>query len=372
VRAEPVSARRIRIGFVSAFLHFGTVGQYFRRWITELDHGRFEVFAYRLRALDDPVAAAIRARADTHRVFDGADARPSQVGPVIRGDRLDVLVYPELGMDATSFALAALRLAPRQYVAWGHPVTTGHATIDGFLTCGAMEPSGADAHYAERLVRLPGVGTCYPRPEVPGAVRREAFSLPADATLLLCPQSLFKIHPDNDDLLARVLAADRRTVLVLFAERHPALTDAFMRRLTVAFERHGLSIRERTRVLPRVSHDDYLRINLACDLMLDTLHWSGGNTTLDAIACGLPVVTLPGPYMRGRQSAAMLRLIGLPEMVASDVGAYVRIASDLAGDEPRRAAIRQAMREGSDAIFEDRAPLAVLHGFLEEAAAGQR
>jgi len=128
----------------------------------------------------------------------------------------------------------------------------------------------------------------------------------------------------------------------------------------------------RTRVLPRVSHDDYLRINLACDLMLDTLHWSGGNTTLDAIACGLPVVTLPGPYMRGRQSAAMLRLIGLPELVASDDARYVRIASDLAGDEPRRAAIRQAMREGSDAIFEDRTPLAALHGFLEEAAAGQR
>ena len=54
-------------------------------------------------------------------------------------------------------------------------------------------------------------------------------------------------------------------------------------------------------VLPAVPHDDYQRVNLACDAMLDTLHWSGGNTTLDALACGLPVVTLPGAFMITRQ-----------------------------------------------------------------------
>ncbi len=372
MRAEAVVARRIRVGFASAFLHFGTVGQYFLRWITELDRERFEVFVYELRPMDDSVTAALKARAAGYRVFTGAGALPSRVGRVIRGDALDILIYPELGMDATTFALSALRLAPRQYVAWGHPVTTGHATIDGFFTCEAMEPPGAEAHYTEALIRLPGIGTSYPRPTLAAAVEREAFGLPPRATLLLCPQSLFKIHPDNDDVFARVLAGTPSTVLVLFAERYPAITNAFMQRLAIAFERHGMPIRERTRVLPRVSHEDYLRINLACDLMLDTLHWSGGNTTLDAIACGLPLVTLAGPHMRGRQSAAMLRMIGLPELVATDTTQYVRIAGDLAGDGEWRNTIRQTMRDRGAAIFEDPAPLAALQVFLETAAASQR
>jgi protein O-GlcNAc transferase len=315
------------------------------------------------------VTAALRARAAGYRVFMGADALPSRIGLVIRGDALDILIYPELGMDATTFGLAALRLAPRQYAAWGHPVTTGHATIDGFFTCEAMEPSGAEAHYTEALIRLPGIGTSYPRQNLPAAVEREAFALPPRATLLLCPQSFFKIHPDNDDVIARILASAPSTVLVLFAERYPAITNAFMQRLTIAFERHGLSARERTRVLPRVSHDDYLRINLACDLMIDTLYWSGGNTTLDAIACGLPLVTMPGPYMRGRQSAAMLRMMGLPELIAADPTQYVRVAGDLAGDGERRNAIRQTMRDRGAVIFDDPAPLAVLERFLEAAAA---
>jgi CRISPR-associated protein Csy1 len=187
--------------------------------------------------------------------------------------------------------------------------------------------------------------------------------------LLLCPQSMFKIHPDNDDLVARVLAQSPAAMLVLFAERHPAITDRFMRCLAGALERRGLSVRERTRVLPRVGHDDYLRVNLACDLMLDTLHWSGGNTSLDAIACGLPVVTLPGRFMRGRQSAGMLRLVELPELIAAGEDDYVRIAVDLAGDPERRESIRRAMRERADRIFEDRAPLAALHDFLQASVA---
>src|SRR5262249_23662777 len=160
---------------------------------------------------------------------------PSIVAPAIRADELDVLVYPELGMDACSFGLAVLRLAPRQYAGWGHPVTTGHATIDAFLSCAAMEPDDAQAHYTETLGRLPHIGTRYRSFAVPSEADRAAFGLPRDRTLLLCPQSLWKIHPENDALFAELLAANRDPVLVLFAAAQKPITDRFMRRLEGAF-----------------------------------------------------------------------------------------------------------------------------------------
>ena len=228
---SPTTGRRIRIGFASAFFHVGTVGRYFSSWITELPRDRFEVFAYHLWPGMDDIAQAVHTRADVFRTFGGSDARPSVVAPAIRGDALDVLVYPELGMDVTSFALAALRLAPRQWSAWGHPITTGHATIDAFLSCESMEPPDAAGHYTERLVLLPGIGTRYLRPALPANATRARFGLPEGRTLLLCPQSLFKIHPDNDGLLADVLLANPAAQLLLFSGRHPAITDQFMRRL---------------------------------------------------------------------------------------------------------------------------------------------
>src|SRR4029450_12224462 len=94
----------------------------------------------------DDVAAAVRARADRFAEFGGLRARPSSVAPVIRDDALDVLVYPELGMDHATFALAALRLAPRQLAGWGHPVTTGLPSIAAMLTAGAVAHACAAAH----------------------------------------------------------------------------------------------------------------------------------------------------------------------------------------------------------------------------------
>lgn len=358
---------RLRVGFASAFFHVGTAGRYFRSWITDLDRERFEVHVYHLYPGLDDIAAEIEARADRFVEFGGSRARPSIVAPVIRGDDLDVLVYPELGMDHTSFALAALRLAPRQLAGWGHPVTSGHATIDAFVSCGDMEPPDGDSHYAERLLRLPGMGTCYRRPVVPDKSPRARFGLPDDRSLLMCPQSLFKIHPDNDALFARVLVANPRSTLVVFDGRHPHVTALFMNRLSRAFDAHGVSARERVIVLPPLPHDAYLRVNLACDAMLDTLHWSGGNTTLDALACGLPVVTLPGAFMRGRQSAAMLRLAGADDSVARDHDEYVRIASRMIDDGDWRNALAAKIRAGCGAVFDTQAPV---HAFAELLAGG--
>ncbi len=350
------AGERLRVGFASAFFHVGTAGRYFRSWITDLDRERFEVFVYHLFPGQDDIASEIAARADRFVEFGGSRARPSVVAPVIRDDALDVLVYPELGMDHTAFVLAALRLAPRQIAGWGHPVTTGHATIDTYVSCADMEPDGAEAHYTERLARLPGIGTCYRRPALPDYAPRARFNLPDDRVLLLCPQSLFKVHPDNDALFADVLENNPRAALIMFDGRHPRVTERFVSRITRAFETRGVSARERLIMLPSFPHDDYLRINLACDAMLDTLHWSGGNTTLDALACGLPVVTLPGSYMRGRQSAAMLRLAGASQLVARDRDDYLRITAGIVGDAAWRSEIAAALRAGRDAVFDTPAP----------------
>jgi predicted O-linked N-acetylglucosamine transferase (SPINDLY family) len=355
-------ARRLRVGFVSAFFRDGTVGRYFERWITELPRERFEVCVYHLQPGEDEVAARIASRADRFRRCPRF--RPSQVASRVREDAPDVLVYPELGMDATTFAMAALRLAPLQCAAWGHPVTTGHATIDVFFTSETMEREGAQADYTERLVRLPGIGTRYARPALPVRASRESLGLPPNGALFLCPQSLFKIAPDDDALFARVLAAVPGSRLVLFEGRHPALTRRYLARLDAALAAAGVARGERVVVRPQVRHDLYVQINLACDAMLDTLRWSGGNTSLDAIAAGLPIVTLPGRFMRARQSAAMLAIAGVPELVATDVDDYVAIASRLARERVFRDAASARLQEGAARVFDDPAPVAAFADWL--------
>lgn len=353
--------RRLRVGFVSSFFREGTVGRYFEHWITDLPRDAFEVFVYALQPGHDYVAERLAARADHFRMCPRF--RPSQVAAQVREDAPDILVYPELGMDATTFAIAALRLAPLQCAAWGHPVTTGHPTVDVFFTSGPMEPEGADAHYTEQLVRLPGIGTRYARPALPARADRRALGLPVEGPLFLCPQSLFKIAPDDDRLFARVLAAVPEARLLVFEGRHPALTAKYRARVETACGAAGVVLGDRMVVRPQCRHDVYLQINQACDAMLDTHRWSGGNTSLDAIACGVPVVTLPGRFMRARQSAAMLTLAGVPELVARDEDDYVRIAARLASDRAWAGALGERLI-AAPGVFDDAAPIEALAAWL--------
>ncbi len=368
-RRTRAAGERLRVGFVSSSFRDCTAGKYFRSWVTDLDRDRFEVFAYYTGHVKDGFSGKFAAAVEHYRhILD----IPTRVADAVLADRLDVLVYPDVGMDTASYLLAGMRLAPVQCAGWGHPVTTGQGNMDYFLTCGEMEPPDAQAHYSERLVHLPGIGTRYARPEGMSGRTRGDLGLPAAGHAYLCPQSLFKIHPGNDRLFARVLAADPEGTLVFFRDHDEPLTGHYRARLFGVLGSQGIDGESRTIFLPRMDHPDYLRVNALCDVMLDTLHWSGGNTSLDAIAAGLPLVTLPGRFMRGRQSLAMLRLAGLEELVASDVDDYVRLATRLAIDREWRATIGARVRAGAAQIFDDPAPVAALESFLGTVAAASR
>ena len=366
-RARP-NRSRTRVGFASHFFYDCTVGRYFSPWVLGLDPRAFEIYLYYSNTHVTPNTQELRSKAAQFWHHGGLPVQA--VAQRIRDDELDILIYPELGMHPDTFALAQLRLAPVQCAAWGHPTTTGLPTIDVFIGCASMEPEGATAHYREQLFLLPGLGTRYGHPGAPATASRKDLGLPEDRTLYLVPQSLFKIHPDNDELIADVLAADPKGVAVLFANESRTIVDALVRRLKPVFARRGLSTQEHLHFLPPLSHDAYLAVNHVCDVMLDTVHWSGGNTALDALSVGLPIVTLPGPLMRGRQSSAMLLRMGMDRLVARDREHYVHLAVELGTDVALRTDCRRHLCSANSMLFEDSVPVAALNDLLTRLADG--
>ena len=365
-RPRAAGRERLRVGFLSHFFFNCVVGRYFASWITHLDPARFESYVY---YTNEWVADDTKAIAAKSGVFRHVAGKPLHaIAQQVIADDLDMLVYPELGMHPDSFALAQLRLAPVQCAGWGHPTTTGIPEIDWFISCAGMEPEGAQASYSERLALLPGLGTRYAVPRAEGEGARAAHGIPENATAYFVPQSLFKIHPENDDLIASVLEQDPDGVAVMFRSRQDRFTRAFTARFERALARRGVDAKERVRFLEFMPHGKYLQVNALCDVMLDTLHWSGGNTSLDALGAGLPVVTLPGALMRGRQSAAMLTQLGVPELVVADRQAYVDTAVRLGRDRAWREDISRRIVGNHNALFERDEPVRAFEAFLERAS----
>jgi predicted O-linked N-acetylglucosamine transferase (SPINDLY family) len=362
-------SRRLRVGFASTVFRDCTAGRYFERWITRLDAARFERFVYHLGPLTDAFTQRIAGAAEH---FSAAHESSLEVAQRIARDELDVLVHPEVGMASITYTLAALRLAPVQCAGWGHPVTTGSDAIDYYFTCGTMEPPDGEAHYVERLVPLPGIGVDYSMPAPVAPATRAELGLPENRRLYMCAQSLFKVHPDMDALLADIVAADDQATLVFFQAGAAMVTDTLAARLQRAMGARGVAPRGQLRFLPRMESAQFRRALALADVVVDTPRWSGGNTSIDAFAVGAPVVTLPGRFMRGRQTAGMLELMGIPELIAATPADYVRIAPVVARDRERNAQLRSAILERREVLFDRPEPVAALSEALLRLGAGGR
>ena len=366
---KPAPGERIRLGIVSA--HFFAHSNWkipIKGWLSQLDRSRFEIFGYHLGVTRDGNTDQAAAMCDrfVHRPHDVAGWRAE-----ILADAPHALIYPGLLMDTQSLQLAAQRLAPVQMTSWGHPETSGLPTLDYFLSSDLMEAPNAQDHYTEKLVRLPNLSIYYePVNTPPQPVTRAELGLRDSATVFWSAQSLYKYLPQHDDIYARI-AKGASDCQIAFVRHHgSAVTEFVQARLARAFAAHGLDADRHCVFLPRMSQGKFVAAAGLADILLDSLGWSACNSALESLAHDLPIVTYAGPMMRGRHSAAILNLLGVPETIAATPDEVATIAVRLAQNPDLRREIVARMAANKHRLYFDRAPVAALQDLLEKSVRG--
>ena len=358
--ARTIERPRRRVAMIASTLVAKSISLIWSSAFLRLDAEQFEIGVFCMEPAEDAVARAWRTRATVCEI----GSRPVEHWiAALRAFDPDIALFSGIGTHRFVQALATLRHAPVQAAIWSHPCTTGMRTIDYFLSADACEPEDADAHYTESLIRLPRLGAYLDPPDAP----------PAHATRddtgvrLLCTQSADKLHPGHDELLARTLAGAPRARLDIICSKPQFVADELAARMRPAFADRGVDFDARCRVLGGQPLDVYRGFLARADLCLDSLDFSGGLTSLDALWHDVPIVTLPGALMRGRQTYGMLKLLGLDELIARDVEDYVRTAIELSGDAARRKALCETIAARKSALYRDESVIAALADFLGRA-----
>jgi protein O-GlcNAc transferase len=364
---------RVRVGYISAFCSWHTVGKLFFGWVQGHDSELFDVYVYHLGRRMDFLSRAFKA---SSRCFvHCADRDLAGICESILTDELDILVHLEFGMNPLISKIAALRLAPIQCLAWGHPVTSGLPTMDYFLSSELMEPPDADHHYSEALVRLPNIGVCVPRPLNSVSNKTRAYyGLSDNRTIYVFPHSLFKQLPQYDWIFPAIAKQNPESEFV-FIERDTHSVEAaqaFKARVAGAFRQRDLDANEYVRFVPHQGLQDFLRLLSLSDVYLDCIGWSGGMTTLEALGCMLPIVTIPGQFMRGRHAYGCLQRIDIRETVAQNAEEYVNVAARLGLDEAWRRTILSKQATNLHRLYDDRECLIELEKFYKTIAQRER
>ena len=357
------STDKIKIGIVSNYFYNHSNWKIpIRGWLEKLDRQQFSVHCFYTSKIDDLVTESARSMADSFLQSDDIGELVSD----IYGQDFDVLIYPGIGMDSVTLKLAALRLAPVQCASWGHPVTTGMPTMDYFISSDLMEPPDGDGHYSEKLVKLRNLSVWF-EPVEPNMDNSSKPSMPVfekHDVVFLCCQNLLKYLPQYDFVFPAIVDEVRNARFVFIATQISELSEKFIKRLGQAFQNRGLNANNHVAFVPPLDSPDFAALNARADIFLDSIEWSGCNTVLESLPFNKPMVTFPSEFMRGRHTYAILKMMGIEEMIASNVEEYISIAVRLANDRPWRDEMSSKISQNKHKIYRDSACIADLEKFL--------
>ncbi|CAK4705894.1 hypothetical protein LEN26_001570 [Aphanomyces euteiches] len=377
---------RPRIGFVAKHWDTQHLGRVMHDLLVQLNAMQFEIFVFAV----SPSRPSSPVLADLEQSMEHFIVLPfdtSKSSAEVRARNLDVLVFPELGMDKVTFFLAFAKLAPVQAVWYGSPDTSGVPAIDYYITS-EFEKTGHEEHYTEQpfpLKYIADIGShgeeCLPRgmgiymnmPNISQppsddirALLARQFALPESFHMYLVIEPLLLLHTDMDVAITRILRRDRlgHVFFLSYTKGAQHWQRQFHDRLKL---QKKLNV-SRVHYIIDLEHDkDLGPLVQAADVVLTSLHANKYYASLLAIAAGVPFVTVPGDLWRTRIPFGFLQQLGIHECVANSTSEYAHIAVRLTQDQSFRAQVVQKIVDNRHRVFQDKQAVAEWTRFLRMA-----
>jgi predicted O-linked N-acetylglucosamine transferase (SPINDLY family) len=329
-----LDGRRLRIGYVSSDLRDHAIGTLMAEVFELHDRARVEVTAYycgppSTAPLQARIKAAVEHWADIRDLDDDAAATR------IAADGIDILVDVNGYTRDARTAIFARRPAPVQVNWLGYPGTLGTPWHHYIIADPWIIPPEAEAHYSERVLRLP----CYQPNDrkrvIAETPSRAAAGLPEQGFVFCCFNASQKLSRFTLERWMQILLAVPGSVLWLLdsGEEMRANLRAFATARGVAGERIVFA--------PKIHNPEHLARYRLADLFLDSVPYGAHTTASDALWLGVPVLTLSGRSFAARVCGSLVRAAGLPEMVCATPDEYVHRAIALA-QEPTELARHRA------------------------------
>jgi len=338
-RPARASRTRVRIGYIGAGFGEHPSAMQVNPILQAHDRQRFEVYAYALTA-DDRSSWRVESAHSADVFRSVAHMNAQECAGLLMTDDIDVLIDLSGLLDKARPEMHLHRPARTQLLLFGTPATLLIPGVDAMI--GDAVVLAPD----EPGLRMPG---CYlpidPRwaawafeGEAP---IRSDHGLPEGAPVLCCFNTAYKIEPRIFDTWMRVLKQCPESVLWLLATNDTTSDNLRDHARRAGIDHARLIFAKR---LPLKEHLKRMRL---ADVFVDTLHYGAHVTAMQALAAGLPLLTMRGDRFAARVGASALIHAGLGDLVAADLDDYVLRALQYC----RRSASASAWRQRTLAAF---------------------
>ena len=317
-KIESLSSHKIKLGFISEYLTDHTIGKLFKGIILRLDKKKFDVTVFHTEKTKKGKILDELKDAEKNNLIKNffLPKNFSEKQKIILNKKLDILFYPEIGLSLELYYLSFIRLAKIQMTSWGHPETTGNSSIDYFLTSKLIEEKNSHKNFSEKLLYLDYLPMYYYTPLVSNKINKELLS---QNNIYSCPQTLQKIHPEFDLIIAGILQKDKKAKINFIKDQNNVL----YKKLLSRFQKNKEIDLERVIFLDGLNWEQFINHCGQSSVLLDPLYYGAGNSFYESVFYGTPTITMPTKYTKSRLVLGAYNQIDLSGVNFNPIGSSI-------------------------------------------------
>ena len=321
-KIDNLSSGKIKIGFISEYFTDHTIGKLFKGIILKLNQKNFDVIVFHTEKTKSGKILDELKKGEKNNLIKNyfLPKNFSEKQKIILNEKLDILFYPEIGLSLQLYYLSFIRLAKIQMTSWGHPETTSNSSIDYFLTSKLIEEKNSQKNFSEKLLYLDYLPMYYYIPLVNNKINKELLS---QNNIYSCPQTLQKIHPEFDLVIAGILKKDKKAKINFIKDQNNVL----YKKLISRFQKNKEIDLERVNFLDGLSWEQYINHCGQSSVLLDPIYYGAGNSFYESVFYGTPTITMPTNYTKSRLVLGAYNQIDITEMnfnpIVSSIDSYI-------------------------------------------------
>jgi len=320
------SINKIKIGFISEYLTDHTIGKLFKGIILNLNKKDFEIQIFHTTKTKKGQIYENFFEAEKNNQLKNfiLPTKFEDKQKIIANENLDILFYPEIGLSLEMYYMSFIKLATYQITSWGHPETTGNKTMDYFLTSKLIESEGSEKYFSEKLLYADHLPMYYYPPEIKNNLQKSELT---KNNIYSCPQTLFKIHPEFDEIIGKIQKKDKNAKIYFIKD----VDKVHYKKLLSRFKKNKEIDLDRIEFLDGLSWEDYINHCGQASVLLDPIYFGAGNSFYESMFYGTPTVSKPTQYTKSRLVLGAYRQMQIEEApIVESVDEYVNKSIEIA------------------------------------------
>ena len=261
---------------------------------------------------------------------------------------LDILMYPDIGMNAFTNIMANYRIAPIQINTWGHSITSGIKNIDYFISSKYYELEDlniAQQYYSEKLISLNSLCTNYRKINLNDVPSINDLGLPDNKQILFCIQNIRKLNKDFYNLLKNIIS-QKPDIIILLGKY-------FLLDSNIDFINNITGSKNNIIFVDFCDTYRFFSYLYYSTLVLDTYPFGGCNTSIEALSIGKIVVTYPSKYLPGRFTYGLYKKMNILDPIVFNYEKYLEKVLYYLDNDVERENLEQKILEQNHLLFND-------------------